>query len=78
MPITVNAFIANLIKYRDQEPGNGNAEVMLQTEPDVAFEFHTAHQNIAMNEKTLEGEKFLVFVPGYKGKRLNSRLGVAM
>lgn len=78
MPTTVNDFIAHLIKYRCQHPDNGSAEVMLQAEPDVAFEFHTAHEVAAMNEKNLDTEKFLVFVPSYKGKRLNLKMGVAM
>lgn len=67
--ITVSELIAKLSMYASQSPENGNAEIMMQYDHDVCFEFDRADDTRGM----VPGEHFLIFVPNVLGKRIKVR-----
>lgn len=73
MPMNVNDFIASLIKFRDAHPDHGKADVMIERDHDIAFEFHSADLAVATHEAGMHIEKFLVLSPNERGKRLELR-----
>lgn len=61
MPMTVDDLIKNLEAYRNKAPNNGKAEIMLEFDQGIAFEFFTAEEVGAMRSGVIE--KFLVLRP---------------
>lgn len=76
MPITVNDFIDKLIAFRNASPDNGNAEVMLEFDGDRALEFATAELSVCTHSAGMHLERFLVFRPNHRGKKLELQRGI--
>lgn len=67
--ITARDLAEKLVAYCSAAPGNGNVEIMLAYDGDMAFPFLRGDDNQAMG---MGGsiERFLVLMPDMRGKKL--------
>lgn len=70
MPMTIDDFITQLIKFRNLGQDHGKAEVMLELKDNTAFEFAQAELAVATYEAGTHLERFLVLSANERGKRL--------
>lgn len=66
--MTVNEFIANLVKFSKASPQNGQAQIMLKFSGDICFELGRAD-----NAKGFNGSHYLILCPNEQGTKFGVR-----